>query len=73
MKGVQFNIIRSLISFEQDYTIGQAVFLIEQYILYRTNKTVKIITNEYTDIKKFEQAVTTAEAYFKLTYKKLWH
>ena len=73
MKGVQFNIIRNLIVFEQDYSIAQAVFLIEQYILYRTNKVVKIRTDENTNIKKFEEAITTADSYFKLTYKKLWH
>lgn len=70
---VQFAIIRVLTMFEQDYTIPQAIFLIEQYILYRTNKIVNIRIDKDTNIKKFEEAITTADLYFKLTYGKLWH
>lgn len=70
MKDVQFNSIRALISFQRDYTINEGLFLIEQYILYRTGK--KIVCSG-GDIELFNQAVTTAEVYFKMTYKKLWH
>jgi hypothetical protein len=69
---VQYHLIKPLVLYENDYTVPQAVFLIEQYILARTNKKVNIVVNDKTNVKKFEEAITTAHSYFKLTYKKLW-
>jgi hypothetical protein len=69
---VQYHIIKPLVIYETDYTVPQAVFLIEQYILARTNKKINIIVDNKTNITKFEEAITTAHSYFKLTYKKLW-
>jgi hypothetical protein len=70
---IQFNIIRSLITHPIDYTVPQALFLIEQYILYRKGKVVRLLVDKNTNIELFEKAVTTADNYFRLTYGKLWH
>lgn len=70
---VDYNIIRSLVLYEIDYTIPQALYIIEQYILARTSKKVVIVVNQFTNIIKFESAITTAHNYFKMTHGKLWH
>lgn len=67
---VQFIAIRNLIEYNREYSIKEASFLIEQYILYRTGRTIKCTGG---DTSKFEKAVTTADNYFKATYKKTWH
>lgn len=68
-----YNVVRSLIMFPIDYTVPQAIFLIEQYILHRTGKIVFIVVNAETDITKFERAITIADNHFRETHGKLWH
>jgi len=73
MRKPNYSLIRRLIEHNVDYTIDQAVFLIEEYILSRTGKIVYLMVNEYTNIVRFEYAITIADAYFKGTYGKTWY
>ena len=71
-KHIRFDVLKNMVVHPIDLTVPQTIFVIEQYILYRTGKDVTIIVDQYTNIAKFEKAATIATNYFKVTYKKLW-
>lgn len=54
----------------EDYHIEDCAFIIEEYIYHRTLKKVKLAKS--LNIPLFEQAITTAWSYFRISYGKTW-